>query len=528
MSFVRLPPSIFWLLPFVWLWFRLIDHLHVEWSLNPQYSYGWAVPFLCAYLIWKKIENGKQKTEKGETAPTRRNFHFLLFAFCLLAFLYFPTRLVEEANPDWRLISWALAFEVIGLTLLALRFNETALRRLQFSRRDFLFPVCFFLVAVPWPTVLEQSIIQSFTRLDTTATVGLLGWLGVPAMAQGNVIEVATGPVGVDEACSGIRSFQATLMIALFFGELFQLTFFRRVILCLSGVALALVFNLARMTVLVWVAARKGLDAIAQWHDPAGVTILVACFATLWLFGVWMRKSRKQKIENEEQEIGISSQKSEVIFPVSNLKFLSIGLLAWIVLVEAGVEFWYRSHEARLPQAVQWAATFPTNNPTFRELPFPERTRQILRFDEGKNATWQADGLAWQVVFLRWNPGATALHLAQNHTPETCLPAAGHNLLSVSDLEWFDVGELKLPFRRYELLTDAGPLHVFYCLWDDRAVARGFAATSLNYGSRLAPVLAGLRNPGQRSLEIAIWRAADVAAAEDALRNELKQLIIPR
>jgi hypothetical protein len=54
--------------------------------------------------------------------------------------------------------------------------------------------------------------------------VEVLGWLGIPAMAHGNVIEVATGMVGIDEACSGIRSFQSSLMISLFFGEFYALS----------------------------------------------------------------------------------------------------------------------------------------------------------------------------------------------------------------------------------------------------------------------------------------------------------------
>lgn len=31
-------------LPLAWLWFVLINHLRIEWSVNPQYTYGWAAP----------------------------------------------------------------------------------------------------------------------------------------------------------------------------------------------------------------------------------------------------------------------------------------------------------------------------------------------------------------------------------------------------------------------------------------------------------------------------------------------------
>ena len=56
-------PLIF--LPLAWLWFTVINHLRVEWAVNPQYAYGWAVPFLCLYLLGRKAESRKQKVEIG-------------------------------------------------------------------------------------------------------------------------------------------------------------------------------------------------------------------------------------------------------------------------------------------------------------------------------------------------------------------------------------------------------------------------------------------------------------------------------
>jgi hypothetical protein len=62
-------------------------------------------------------------------------------------------------------------------------------------------------------------------------------------------------------------------------------------------------------------------------------------------------------------------------------------------------------------------------------------------------------------------------------------------------------------------------------LWDDRASAQGRGTLSLTYGNRLAPVLAGLRNPGQRSLEIAMTGVLDATQAEAAFRNQLQKII---
>ena len=70
---------ILYLLPLAWLWFRLIDHLRVGWSVDPQYAYGWAVPFLCLYLLWRNAEmrkcgNADRLESRNANIPTPFSF----------------------------------------------------------------------------------------------------------------------------------------------------------------------------------------------------------------------------------------------------------------------------------------------------------------------------------------------------------------------------------------------------------------------------------------------------------------------
>ena len=166
-------------LPLAVLWFVLIHQLRLEWSVNPQYAYGWAVPCLCAYLLWKRVQrpqvsnravdcgSGAQdrrvstKSPKGLPAPSI--LHPILFLLLVLAYL--PIRLVQEASPDWRLPTWLLSFTVIGLTLLMLGF---ALRNsnLEFRTADLTFPICFFLVSVPWPKGPHRAARARFDALE--------------------------------------------------------------------------------------------------------------------------------------------------------------------------------------------------------------------------------------------------------------------------------------------------------------------------------------------------------------------------
>ena len=105
------------------------------------------------------------------------------------------------------------------------------------------------------------------------------------------------------------------------------------------------------------------------------------------------------------------------------------------------------------------------------------------------------------------------------------MTAAGYELDSIAPQEWFEVGGLRMPFSVNQVTDTPWPVYVFYCLWDDRASAQGFATMGLTYGNRLAPVLAGLRNPGQRSLEIALDGPDNAAEAEAAVRAELQKLV---
>src|SRR5439155_487491 len=79
-----------------------------------------------------------------------------------------------------------------------------------------------------WPSWLEVLVTQSLMGWNVSTTMEVLSFAGIPAIQHGSLIEISTGVVGVDEACSGIRSLQATLMISLFFGELYSLTVKRR------------------------------------------------------------------------------------------------------------------------------------------------------------------------------------------------------------------------------------------------------------------------------------------------------------
>jgi hypothetical protein len=183
-------------------------------------------------------------------------------------------------------------------------------------------------------------------------------------------------------------------------------------------------------------------------------------------------------------------------------------------------------HEARVPKPTTWTVRWPRDVASFHELPLSEAARRYLRFDEGSNAIWeQPDGSRWQMIFFRWNPGRVAVHLARGHTPEICLAATGKSVAVLPGVAEVHAQGLDLFFQSYVVSEALGPVHVFYCLWEDRASARSPETTRLSYGNRLASVLEGRRNLGQRSLEVVVWGLRDTEQARAALQRQLEKLL---
>jgi exosortase len=509
------------------LWWKLIDHLRIEWALNPQYAYGWAVPFLTLFLIWERWRvlpsmagEGRRTSEGQRGCPSRR----VIGVFFLLALSYSLTRFIQEANPDWRLVSWALVTIVVATTFLA---GSVLLQAPPTLARWTMLPVTFVLVAVPWPTPIETPLIQALTRANASISIELLQLIGVPAIQHGNVIEVGTGVVGIDEACSGIRSFQAALMFALFFAFFRRMALWRGLVLCVTGFGFSFVFNVIRTTLLTWVASRQGVAAMAKWHDAAAASILLTCLLAVWLMAECIRGG------SAKQELAASiGRRTSAFLPIDRaLWVVSMCALCWVLLVEGLVAGWYSWHEQHLSPPAEWAVLFPRANPGFRERPFSEKTRRFLRFDEGSSAEWEeADGTRWQGIFLRWDAGRIAAFLARSHTPEVCLTASGHKVVSQSEPRSIEVKGLSLPFRCYEVETDLGPLRVYYFLREDHAPSLGpdLATTLLTYQNRFEAVLAGRRNLGQRSLELAVLGIDDAVQADQVMARQLENLLVTK
>ncbi len=484
---------------------------------------------------------------KAECGTRRKNQHnALAIGIGIVALLIlFPVRLFEVANPDWRPVDWIHTAAVATLTLLVIWAAGG-----KPWLRHFAFPVCFFFVAVPWISPIEEPIVQGLMRTVAAVATETITLFGVPAQLEGNLIRVSSGLVGVNEACSGVRSLQTSLMIGLLFGELKRLSVLKRFLLVFGAIALAVLANFGRAFFLVWVAATQNISAVDRWHDAAGYTIVGVVFlGSLGLAALLGRRRRQVesgKAKGEKEDAPTSDLRPPSSdFPLSTFPFLLslILSLAWLLAVELGVEAWYRAHEKDLVVVGNWNVRAPENAPGFREIKIDEGVRQTLRFDQGREVVWKSGSSGAfstnYLFFFRWNPGSSSVLRARAHRPDICLPSIGWTLIAdLGTKTYRGPGEIPIAARHVTFRQTQGSVvaHTFFCLQEDK-IHRSEARPDLllaqgvqpewSMQARVRVVREGIRNLGQQVLEtivISSTRMED-AAAEARFGELLREVV---
>jgi exosortase len=472
-------------------WLIILNQQRLEWSVNPVYSYGWAVPVLAGYLFWSRWQD-------RPPAGSRLGWGWFAGGASILLACYLPVRVIQEANPDWVKVNWIMASLWVGLVFLALS-------RLGGARQiaHFVVPLLFCFTALPWPVWMEESLAQNLMRLNAEVSAEFLTVIGIPAMAKGNLIQVADRWVNVEEACSGIRSLQTAFMMSLFLGEFYRMNLWRRITLLFSSFAVAFFVNLVRTVILTNFAKT---DSIAKWHDTVGTISMVVCLAALWGLAEWVQPSKKSRQKTTPGPVAAAGDVAVRMSPP--FSWTGAGLVcAWLCIAEILTLSWYRTHEQALPPPLVWNLNLPRQAPEFVEGTFADRMQALLKFNAGTTASWNtADGYQWQMYYLQWQPGRVSKFLSSSHYPTVCLPASGMRLVSETGVWNCRINGVDIPFTTY-LFDEAGrDVYVFHAIVEDRPSSGG---TRLSYrqvssDERIDSVRRGERNLGQHVVGIAV------------------------
>lgn len=395
-----------------WLW--AFNAFAQYWIYFEQYAYGWLVPFLGGFFFWRRLS--LYATKNGVAAIQGRPRDNLkgVVLLILLAACVVPLEFARQKSPLSRSLVLLIGLNAGIVTLLCLGWMGG--RKL---RREMLFPTMFFLMAAPWVSAIEQPVTAGLAEKVSAVITEIMHWLGIHAQRNGVTITMKPGPVGVDEACSGIRSLQSGLMYGVALGELFLLSVPRRMLMVVAAFVFAVLLNICRTFILCWQVDAKGMDILEKIHDPVGgamsMILPVMIFGAAWV------------LRKEEIALGGPGKTALTVVsrPVARANLLRFAL---VVLVGGFIAtngwFWYEA--LKVPEVTQ--PNLVVRN-TVTKLEVPQATLDLLKPDpEIKHyLRLKSSALGEQEIggyYFFWLPNAANVYLL-GHRPDVCMAGVG-------------------------------------------------------------------------------------------------------
>ena len=292
------------------------------WGRRDDYSFGYLVPIFVAVVVWDRwpklmalLGLGVRKSSKaGEKSGSAKKdppmaFEWMtgsLFPFfkrfipigfysgLVLGLLIFGLGAFYRAgagpsHPGSLFIAIGAGMVVFALIYINLpdsaeAWNQqmgksldesTVLNRRLTTTLLFWFPCFIWIISAPLVSFIENWLSLFLLNKVVTVVFFVFEMGGYALEQEGNTLILPTGRVGVEDACSGIRSLMGCLFAGTFLGAIFFKTTVKKVLLVLFAMFFAFATNMLRSIFLTAWAYSNGPDSISGFvHDAAGYFVL--------------------------------------------------------------------------------------------------------------------------------------------------------------------------------------------------------------------------------------------------------------
>jgi len=265
---VRVPGKVAAWLPWlilIGLILTLYSHVLVEladdWWNDPNASHGLLVPPLAAYIAWKR-----RHLTLGVPAELDLRGLFWIAGGCLVL-------LTGKLGAEYFLTRISIVIILTGLVHTF--WGKQRLRTLAF-------PLLLLATMVPLPVIVFNSLAQPLQLFASQTSARVAQFFGTSVYQDGNVIQLASTTLGVEESCSGLRSLAALTVMALLLGFLQCTRPVTRVILFAMAFPIAVFVNVIRVSGTAIMADHDPELAMGFYHTFSGwLVFLLGIFFVL-------------------------------------------------------------------------------------------------------------------------------------------------------------------------------------------------------------------------------------------------------
>jgi len=286
------------------------------WWTNEDYSYGFLIPLLSAYILWDKRDAIKRMHVRSSWSV------FPVLVFFVLLSLY--GILGSSGNISMPSVP------VLTILFAAFYFGWTSLKEL-------IVPLGFLVFMIPVPPIIESHLGLFLKIISSRMGGAIIGMMNIPVHVSGNVIDLGITRLQVVDACSGMRYLFALLALGVVYAYFFEKAAWKRVVAVLSTIPIAVVTNGVRIGITGILTDKYGA-AVAEgfFHGFSGWVLFMVSFGCLLAVGYilaflppkrkwWSRKSKAGERQKPEETAPAPEESN-----TGKAFYASIGLMAMV------------------------------------------------------------------------------------------------------------------------------------------------------------------------------------------------------
>jgi len=442
------------------------------WREAPDLSHGWFAPFAAVLLLW----HSRKEAGLGGPADTGRT-HTLVQAGVVATGMLFVCLASVAALVMGPLHSQTAFFAVLATSMVLVSgvfvLSASPLPWVRFNGAS-LAAAFLWICAIPLPSFILAHVSLTLQTLITTISVKVMVTVGIPALQRGNVIHFPNAVVGVEEACSGIRSLTACLFAGTVFGGFMLTGLLRRATVIVGAGILAIAMNLVRSLVLC-LLVYNGVNIEGTAHDAIGYIVLSA--TVLCLFGACRLMTAERQAASPSRTGQPEMGMEKTLNPsrsaaAANARFLPhFALCGLAALLITGVGLRIATVTAAEQQPPDLRKLLAVDQPgwTRRTYEGISTFSRALKTSTLRQETFVRGDIQVTFYVAYWSSIQSTLSTIALHTPDICLPGSGWSACGVPP----EVSRYPLPRpRRFAFISGTYPQHVwFWHFFDGRAVS---------------------------------------------------------
>jgi len=449
-------------------------YLWPQWRHNPDLSHGWFTPLIFVLLIQEARTRGTPRfLQPGPVAKGS------IVALLLAGLLLLSAGGLYMAALEW---THALVAAMLTSALCALLaatwifFAFKPVRLLPFNWPAGV-AILLWLLSSPLPPGTYATLTQTLQAGVTATVLGVIHFLGIAAVKHGNIIQLTNVSVGVEEACSGVRSLVSCVYAGFFFSATLVRRPGARALIIALAAPLAVAMNLLRSLTLT-LLAHNGVEIRGAWHDVTGYAILGVTAALLAGLAIVLDRRTAAVSEKPRQKETATPFPATTTRPRLPKVLVAGGLILAIAVVVSFVLNTRPATHSDRP-APDLAAILAGSHDGWVATPSNELSQFTaqLQTDRLAQTTYKrptARGPLEITVYLAyWPVGQAPVSFVAAHTPDACWPSSGWLMRPQgSPRVALSIGQHELEEAEYRLFNQGEFVqHVWYWhLYDGRVI----------------------------------------------------------